>query len=158
MSPPLMSSVPVKSHLLTHAMHSYIYAAGATESLARVKEITDGKGVDRVVEVELGGNMKTTAKILKTGAVIASYASMAEPVAPFPFYGVLANSPTLHIIGCFTMPEDFKQQSVADISRWMAEGKLTNRVAQEFALDDIGTAHATVEDGRQVGSVVVVID
>ncbi len=50
----------------------------------------------------------------------------------------------------------FKQQSVADISRWMAEGKLTNRVAQEFALDDIGTAHATVEDGRQVGSVVVV--
>ncbi|MBT5570428.1 MAG: NADPH:quinone reductase [Alphaproteobacteria bacterium] len=126
--------------------------------VSRVKEITDGKGVDRVVEVELGGNMKTTAKILKTGAVIASYASMAEPVAPFPFYGVLANSPTLHIIGCFTMPEDFKQQSVADISRWMAEGKLTNRVAQEFALDDIGAAHATVETGRQVGSVVVVIN
>jgi NADPH2:quinone reductase len=125
--------------------------------VARVKEITDGKGVDRVVEVELGGNMKTTAKILKTGAVIAAYASMAEAVAPLPFYGVLANSPTLHIIGCFTMPEKFKQQSVADISRWMAEGKLTNRVAQEYVLENIGAAHAAVENGRQVGSVVVAI-
>ena len=137
---------------------SYTINYKTEDVIARVKEITDGKGVDRVVEVELGGNMKTTAKILKTGAVIASYASMAEPVAPFPFYGVLANSPTLHVIGCFTMPEDFKQQSVKDITRWMAEGKLTNRVAREFALEDIGTAHTTVEDGRQVGSVVVVID
>ena len=137
---------------------SYTINYKTEDVVARVKEITGGKGVDRVVEVELGGNMKTTAKILKTGAVIASYASMAEPVAPFPFYGVLANSPTLHIIGCFTMSEDFKRQSVKDITRWMAEGKLTNRVAQEFALEDIGTAHTTVEDGRQVGSVVVIID
>lgn len=125
---------------------------------ARVKEITGGKGVDRVVEVELGGNMKITAKILKTGAVIAAYASMAEPVVPFPFYPVLAKSPTLHIIGCFTMPEAFKQQSVSDISRWMAEGKLTNRVADQYSLDDIAAAHEVVEAGRQLGSVVVTID
>lgn len=130
-----------------------------TEDVAvRVLEITGGKGVDRVVEVELGGNMETTAKILKTGAVIASYASMASPVVPFPFYLVLMKSPTLHIIGCFTMPEAFKQQSVADISRYMAEGRLTNRVAAEFPLEDIATAHETVEAGRQVGSVVVTID
>ncbi|MDE0781023.1 MAG: NADPH:quinone reductase [Alphaproteobacteria bacterium] len=137
---------------------SYTINYKTEDVVARVKEITDGMGVDRVVEVELGGNMKTTAKVLKTGAVIASYASMAEPIVPFPFYGVLANSPTLHIIGCFTMPEDFKKQSVADISRWMAEGKLTNRVAQEYALEDIGAAHASVETGRPVGSVVVTID
>ena len=130
-----------------------------TEDVAeRVLEITEGKGVDRIVEVELGGNIGITAKVLKTGAVIAAYASMAEPVVPFPFYPVLMKSPTLHIIGCFTMPEDFKQTSVADISRWMAEGKLTNRTAQEFSLEDIGAAHALVEEGRQVGTVVVKID
>ena len=127
-----------------------------TEDVAeRVLELTGGKGVDRVVEVELGGNIGVTAKVLKTGAVIAAYASMAEPVVPFPFYPVLMKSPTLHIIGCFTMPEAFKQQSVADISRWMAEGKLTNRVAAEFPLEEIGQAHVMVEDGRQVGTVVV---
>jgi NADPH2:quinone reductase len=48
-------------------------------------------------------------------------------------------------------------QSVADISRWMAEGKLTSRVAREFPLDDIATAHELVEEGRQVGGVVVTI-
>ena len=130
-----------------------------TEDVAeRVKEITNGKGVDRVVEVELGGNMKTTSKILKTGAVIAAYASMAEPIAPFPFYGVLMKAPTLHIIGCFTLPQAFKQQSVSDISRWMAEGKLTSRVAGQYILNDIAAAHEAVEAGRQVGSVVVTID
>lgn len=125
---------------------------------ARVKELTDGKGVDRVVEVELGGNIETTVKILKTGATIAAYASMAEPEVPYPFYKLLAKAPTLHIIGCFTMAEDFKTQSVADISRWMAEGKLTSRVAREFPLDDIAAAHELVEEGRQVGGVVVTID
>ncbi|MBO6784491.1 MAG: NADPH:quinone reductase, partial [Alphaproteobacteria bacterium] len=80
----------------------------------RVMEITDGEGVDRVVEVELGGNIDTTVKVIRTGAVIAAYASMAVPVVPFPFYPVLMKSPTLHVVGCFTMPENFKQQGVAD--------------------------------------------
>lgn len=123
----------------------------------RVLEITGGKGVDRIVEVELGGNFDTTVKILKTGAVIAAYASMAQPVTPFPFYPLLAMAPTLHVIGCFTMPEAFKQQSVADISRWMADGTLSSRVAAEFALEDIGAAHAMVEEGRQVGGVTVTL-
>ena len=125
---------------------------------ARVMELTEGKGVDRVVEVELGGNIETTAKVLKTGAVVAAYASTASPVVSLPFYGVLMKSPTFHVIGCFTMPEEFKAQSVADISRWMAEGKLTNRVAAEFPLAEIAAAHEMVEEGRQVGGVVVTID
>lgn len=130
-----------------------------TEDVAeRVLELTGGKGVDRVVEVELGGNIDTTVRILKTGAVIAAYASMAEPIVPYPFYTMLMKAPTLHIIGCFTMPEAFKQQSVADISRWMDEGNLASRVAQEFPLDEIAAAHEMVEGGRQVGTVVVSLD
>ncbi|HCP00832.1 MAG: hypothetical protein CL573_07385 [Alphaproteobacteria bacterium] len=125
---------------------------------ARVKELTGGKGVDRVIEVELGGNIETTVKILKTGGVIAAYASMAQPVVPFSFYGFLMKSPTLRIIGCFTMPDAFKAQSVADISRWMAEGKLASSVATEFPLAEIAAAHEMVEGGRQVGGVVVTID
>lgn len=123
----------------------------------RVKELTGGKGVDRIVEVELGGNMAVSEKVLKTGGVIAAYASMAEPVAPLGFYRMLAKAPTIHIIGCFTMPEAFKGRCVADISRWMAEGKVAIQVAQEFPLDDIAAAHETVEDGRQIGGVVVTI-
>ncbi|MBS28530.1 MAG: alcohol dehydrogenase [Alphaproteobacteria bacterium] len=137
------------------ATHTINYKA--EDVAARVKELTDGKGVDRVVEVELGGNIETTVKILKTSAVIAAYASMAEPVVPYPFYTLLMKAPTLHIIGCFTMSEDFKQQSVADISRWMAEGKLTSRVAGEFPLEEIAAAHEMVEGGRQVGGVVVTL-
>ena len=67
-------------------------------------------------------------------------------------------SPTLHIVGCFTMPEEFKQQGVDDISRWMAEGRLVNRVAAEHPLDDIAAAHEAVEAGTQVGTVVVTIE
>ena len=124
----------------------------------RVMEITEGRGVDRVVEVELGGNIETSAKIIRTGGTIAAYASMAKPVVPLSFYGFLMKSPTIRIIGCFTMPEAFKVQSVADISRWMAEDGLTSRVAAEFPLAEIAGAHEMVEEGRQVGGVVVTID
>jgi len=45
---------------------------------ARVLELTDGAGIDRVVEVEFGANLPTSLQLLKTNGVIATYASDAD--------------------------------------------------------------------------------
>lgn len=125
---------------------------------ARVKELTDGAGVDRVVEVELGGNMAVTSRVLKPNAVIAAYASMAAPEVSLPFYSLLMAGPTIEIVAVFTAPEADKMQGVRDISDWMAAGKLRHNVGATFALDDIAAAHEAVESGSVIGGAVLEID
>lgn len=125
---------------------------------ARVKELTGGAGVDRVVEVELGGNMPVTSQVLNKNAVIAAYASMAVPEVPLPFYSMLMGAPTIEIVGVFTVPEADKLQGARDISDWMAKGNLSHNVGATFALEDIVEAHEAVESGSVIGGAVLEIN
>lgn len=138
------------------AAHTINYKS--EDVVARVKELTDGAGVDRVVEVELGGNMAVTSRVLKANAVIAAYASMAVPEVPLPFYPMLRTGPTIEIVACFTVPEADKMQGARDISEWLATGELRHNVGATFALEDIVSAHEAVENGSVIGGAVLEID
>ena len=137
------------------AAHTINYKS--EDVVARVKELTDGAGVDRVVEVELGGNMPVTSRVLKANAVIAAYASMAVPEATVPFYPFLRTGPKIEIVACFTVPEADKMQGVRDIGEWMAAGNLRHNVGPSFPLEDIVAAHQTVESGSVIGGAVLEI-
>jgi NADPH2:quinone reductase len=123
--------------------------------VARVKELTGGAGVDRVVEVELGGNMPVTSRIIAANGVIAAYASMAVPEVPLPFYPLLRTGPTIEIVACFTVPEADKLQGVRDISEWLAADNLRHNVGATYPLEDIARAHEAVESGSVMGGVVL---
>ena len=45
----------------------------------RVLELTGGQGADRIVEVELGGNLEASVPAIRVNGTIASYASQADP-------------------------------------------------------------------------------
>jgi NADPH2:quinone reductase len=126
--------------------------------VARVKDLTGGAGVDRVVEVELGGNMPVTSRVLKANAVIAAYASMAVPEASVPFYPLLRTGPKIEIVACFTVPEADKMQGARDISQWMATDGLRHNVGATFPLEEIAAAHEAVEGGSLIGGAVLEID
>ncbi len=125
--------------------------------IARVKELTGGAGVDRVVEVELGGNMAVSSRIIAANGVIAAYASMAVPEVPLPFYPLLRTGPTIEIVACFTVPEADKLQGVRDIGEWLAADNLRHHVGATYPLEDIARAHEAVESGQVVGGVVLEI-
>ncbi|NKB48542.1 MAG: zinc-binding dehydrogenase [Alphaproteobacteria bacterium] len=141
--------------LANGAAHTINYKS--EDVVARVKDLTDGAGVDRVVEVELGGNMPVTSRVIKANAVIAAYASMAVPEAPLPFYPMLRTGPKIEIVACFTVPEGDKMQGARDISAWMASDGLIHNVGATFDLDDIAAAHQAVESGSVIGGAVVEI-
>ena len=122
----------------------------------RVMEATEGEGVDRIVEVELGTNLDTSLKIIKTNGVISTYASQADPEPTLPFYAFLYKSVTLHHVIVFLMPEEAKGQAVADITAWMSEGKISHQIGERFSLDEIAAAHEAVEGGA-VGKVLIEI-
>ncbi len=123
----------------------------------RVAEITDGTGVDRVVDVEFGGNLKISLDVLKTNGVLSSYASDAVLEPTLPFYPFAYKNVTVHCELVFLMPEESKQKATSDITRWMEEGKLRHNINKRFPLEECAAAHEAMEKGS-LGKVVLQIN
>lgn len=126
-----------------------------TEGVAeRLKEITNGAGVDRVVDVELGINLPTYAAALRPNAAIACYASVATQEATLPLRLRQLNL-TLRMVYVYTLPDHARRKALADIARWLAEGGPKFTLAQRFPLQQIADAHEFVEHGRRMGHVIL---
>lgn len=125
---------------------------------ARVLELTDGVGVDRIVEVEFGGNLETNQKILKDGGAIASYASSQVPQALLTVTPRRASNMSIHFVYCYTMPAAAKAAAARDINRALAEHAFAPRIARTFPLEALADAHAYSESSSGDGQVVVMID
>lgn len=152
---------------LEHPLHDRLLAvvddvAGAGDVInyreepvvERVLELTDGRGVDRVVEVEFGGNLTDALGATKIDGVIATYASQAEPEPQIPFYQLLYRNLTVRFELVFMMPEESKAAAVSDITKWLAGGRLQHNVAEVFPLEQAVGAHQAVEAGP-VGKVIL---
>ena len=124
---------------------------------ARVKELTGGKGVDRVVDVELGANLPDYVKALRAGAVVSSYASMKKPEPILPFYDLMRLNVTLRLVFVYTMPQVAKRRAIADIARWLARGRPRFEIAARFRLSEVVAAHELVESGNKIGHVILEI-
>jgi len=125
--------------------------------VSRIKELTDNVGVDRIVEVEFGGNIEISLQILKSRGVISSYASMLEPEPQIPFYQFAYKNITLHNVVVFEMAEILKKSGLCDINRWMESGELTHNIFTTYNLEDVVAAHEAVEAGP-LGKVILEID
>jgi NADPH2:quinone reductase len=121
---------------------------------AGVQEFTAGQGVDRIVEVEFGGNLETSLKCLKTGGVIATYASQAVPEPTIPFYTMLYQHVVVRHVLVLHLSKEAKQQAIDDINHWLQAGSLTHNMGQKFTLAETVAAHQAVEGGA-VGKVIV---
>ncbi len=124
----------------------------------KVLAITDGAGVDRVVDVNLGVNWETNYKILKVGGVITSYSSMGDRNPRFPHYELMLNNITIRLVMVHCCPPEALLHAAADITRALDAGALTHHIAERFPLEELASAHETVEAGEAVGNVIVEID
>ncbi len=123
--------------------------------VARVLELTDGEGVDRVVEVDFGTNLPINVPIIKSAGVIASYSSTAirEPI--LPYYPLAYKGVSIHFVQAYVMASAQREAMLADMLRLIKSGALIHRVGPRFQMADIVAAHEALESGRTIGNVVV---
>lgn len=134
-----------------HAVINY-----RTEDLgARLRELTGGAGIDRVVDVEFGANLPAYVKALRPDAVVATYSSMKAPEPKLPFYDLMRLNFTLRMVFVYTLPRAAKERALADIARWIATGRPKFAIAARFPLREIVTAHELVESGDKMGHVIL---
>ncbi len=124
----------------------------------RIKDITEGKGVNRIVEVAFGPNLALDLAVLRQNGVIAAYGSDAEREPRIPFFTLLTNDITVRFILVYLLTEQPRRQGIDEVNASLASGKLQPLVAQHYPLEQIKAAHRAVESGKVVGNVVVDID
>ena len=123
-----------------------------------ILEANGGALVDRIVDVEFGGNLPTSVEVLRIGGTIATYASTQVPEPKLPFFQMMYKDVTVRMVIVYAMPETAKQQAVADIEKALASASLQHRIAHTMPLADIARSNEIIEHGAVRGAVVLTID
>ena len=148
-------SSPAKAEVARAVGADYVLNYKDEDVQARIKDITERKGVDRIVEVEFGSNLALDLAVLKQSGVLATYGSDAEREPRIPFSSLLTNDITVRFILVYLLTGQPRHQGIEDVNASLASGKLRPLVAQHYPLEQIKAAHKAVESGQVVGNVVV---
>jgi NADPH2:quinone reductase len=122
---------------------------------ARIMEFTERRGVDRVVDVDFGGNISTTLKIMAFNSTIAVYATNGNRTPMIPMRDLMEKCIALRTLVLYALPPELLAAAQADISKWLASGPRIHNIAAQFALSDTAEAHLAVEKGDKLGTVIV---
>jgi NADPH:quinone reductase-like Zn-dependent oxidoreductase len=120
----------------------------------RVLTLTCGRGVDRIVEVDLGANLPVDIGIVAPHAVIASYSSsrVREPV--LPYYLLAPNDVTIRFVQGMILADDTRRDGATLIGQLMLRGALKHPATHAFAFEACAAAHEALEGGI-TGKVIV---
>ncbi len=135
------------------ADHTVNYRTG--EAAKEILALTGGAGVDRIVDVDFGGNLGVSIEAIKVNGAIATYASMGEREPRVPFYALMAKNVTIRPVLIYTMPERAQDEGAADVLRLCEAGRLLHQIGARFPLERIVQAHEAQESGKVTGNIVV---
>jgi len=121
---------------------------------ARVRQLTDGRGVDAVIEVDLAANAKLLPAVLKAHGVVVVYGTGATE-ASIPSQWLMLNSSTLRLFLIYDLSVADRAAVLDELGALLAQGRLVHAVGHRFPLDAIAEAHEAVERGAVIGNVVL---
>ena len=122
-----------------------------------VMKYTNNIGVDRIVEVEFGGNLPTNKEIIKHNGVIAAYGSMAEMEPSLPFYNLMFKGVKIDTFLIYSIEETFRKKISNGLSEFLNKDSLKHMITKKFSIDDIVCAHEEMESGSVIGNIVIEI-
>ncbi|HKH00691.1 MAG TPA: NADPH:quinone reductase [Bradyrhizobium sp.] len=122
---------------------------------AKTMAFTSGSGVDRVVDVDFGGNIATTLKLMAMNSTIAVYATNGNRNPVVPMRELMEKCIALRTLVLFALPPPLLAAAQADVSKWLATGKRVHNIAGQFPLSQTAQAHLAVEKGDKIGTVIV---
>jgi NADPH2:quinone reductase len=123
----------------------------------RVKALTGGKGVDRVIEVDLAANIAKLPALVADYGMIVVYGSGAREV-PVSFGASILGNIGYRFFIVYNQPPELRCRGSNELNDWLRQGKLTHSVAARFPLSEIVGAHEAVEAGKVDGHVIVTLD
>ena len=113
------------------------------------------KGVDRIVEVDFGGNIATTEKILARFATVAVYATKGNLKPQVTVRALTSKNATIYCMQLPLTPIPLQRKAQAGMAEWLVGGRRIHMIAAQFPLKETVEAHLAVEAGTKLGTVIV---
>jgi NADPH:quinone reductase len=139
------------------AAHAVNYRT--SDFVERVQEITDGKGVDIVLDMVGGEYLPRNLKCLADEGRHVSIAVQRGPKAEIPIWLIMQKRLVLTGSTLRARSVEFKTLVAQELERevWphVVAGRLKPVIDSVFALGDAGAAHARIDSGEHVGKIVL---
>jgi NADPH:quinone reductase-like Zn-dependent oxidoreductase len=148
-----------KKSVLTEVGAAHVIATDEEDFLARVKEITGGKGA-RVIFDPIGGKgVGALAQAAAYQGIIFEYGALAPEPTPFPLFAALSKGLTFR---GYTLREILsepllKAKALKYVFDRVAAGNFKPRIDRVFPLAQIVEAHRYMESNQQIGKIVVTV-
>ena len=123
--------------------------------VAAVMALTDGRGVERIIEVDFGANLAVDQVVIRPHGVIASYSSSRVREPAFPYYALAPKAVTIHVVQGMLLRHERAVEGTRAATALLAEGALQHPIAAEFPLERTAEAHALQESGTAIGKILV---
>jgi len=148
------AGTPEKAALAHSFGCDHVILYGQEDVAARVRELTDGKGVPVVYDSVGASTFQASLDSLAPRGMLVSFGNASGPVPPFD-PGLLAQKGSLYVtrpsLMAYTASADELQQSAAAVFRAMAQGmKVT--IGKRFPLSETAAAHRALEARQTTGS------
>ena len=125
--------------------------------VAAIQDYTNGKGVDRILEVEFGGNLSVSEEVIKPNGTIAAYGSVAVMEPSLPFYNLMFKGVKLNTYLIYIVSDRDRNLIVNGLNRAMNDQALNHMISESYSLDEIVDAHLSMESNQVIGNIVVKI-
>ena len=139
---------------------AHVINYGKEDFLARVKDITGGKGVKVVYDSVGKDTWEKSLDCLAPFGLMASFGNASGPVPPFS-PAVLASKGSLYVTRqtLFThiATREATQQMADDLFEAVTSGKVKIRIDQRYPLEQVQQAHRDLEARKTTGSTILTL-
>jgi len=138
---------------------SWVLNSSTEDVVARVKEITNGKGVPVVYDGVGQATFMTSLDCLKPRGLLVSFGNASGPVKAFDL-GILASKGSLYVtrptLMSYTATDEELHETADDLIDMIKSGKVKIPVNQRYALADAVKAHEDLEARRTTGTTILI--
>ncbi len=146
-----------KKAALAEVGANHVIATQEEDFVARVKEITGGKGA-RVIFDPIGGKgIELLAQAAAVGGTIFEYGALAAEPTPFPLFTALHKGLSVrgYTIREILFDSKLKPEAEQYVFDHLKAGTFKPRIARVFPFAQIVEAHRYMESNEQIGKIVV---
>lgn len=148
-----------KKKELTESGADHVIATEEEDYVARVAEITGGKGARVTFDPVAGPFIENLAAAAQPGGIIFAYGALSGQPTPLPLLTVLNNSLTIRgytLMSITRVPEKLALAKKYVYDR-LADGRFHPKIAKIFPFAQTVDAYRYLESNAQVGKVVITV-
>lgn len=133
----------------------FVFNYQSNDIQSEVSEITQGKGVDRMVDVAFDTNVGSAHNLIKVNGCLTAYNMIGAYYPKFPFLEFMYKNISIKPFSIYTMPEKDKSAAFIYIDQMLRSGSLVHLIEKKFPFNEMISAHEAIESKKIFGCCLV---